>query len=75
LKSGRILNGVIADQGGTTISVQTPMEKLIIARDEIEEIGPSKLSLMPEGLLDVLSADDVRDLIGYLQVPQQIPLD
>lgn len=75
LKSGRILNGVIADQGGTTISVQTPMEKLIIARDEIEEIGPSKLSLMPEGFLDVLSADDVRDLIGYLQVPQQIPLD
>lgn len=75
LTSGRVLNGVLADQGGPTVSVQTPMEKLIIARDEIDEIAPSKLSLMPEGLLDVLSPDDVRDLIGYLQVPQQIPLD
>lgn len=75
LTSGRVLNGVIADQGGPTISVQTPTEKIVVNRDEIDEIGASKLSLMPEGLLDVLPANDVRDLIGYLQVSQQIPLD
>lgn len=75
LKSGRVLNGVIADQGGPTITVQTPMEKVTIAREEIDEIGSSTLSLMPEGLLDVLKADEVRDLMGYLQVSQQIPLE
>jgi hypothetical protein len=29
---------------------------------------------MPEGLLDQLSPDSIRDLIGYLMQPAQVPL-
>jgi hypothetical protein len=31
-------------------------------------------SLMPDGLLSKLSDDDVRDLVGYLMSPEQVPL-
>jgi hypothetical protein len=46
-----------------------------INRSDVEEINPSKLSLMPDGLLNSLKPDEVRDLIGYLMSPQQVPLN
>ena len=74
LESGRILNGIVSPLSPKTISVQTPTERLIVAKDEIEVERPSKLSLMPERMLDVLKSNEVRDLIGYLMSPSQIPL-
>jgi hypothetical protein len=32
----------------------------------VESINPSKLSMMPEGLLNTLRDDEVRDLLAYL---------
>ncbi|RYD38734.1 MAG: c-type cytochrome [Verrucomicrobiaceae bacterium] len=34
----------------------------------------STTSMMPEGLIANLTADETRDLIGYLQSPRQVPL-
>ena len=34
---------------------------------QIERLDPSKLSLMPEGLLNNLTRDEVQDLLAYLQ--------
>jgi len=56
------------------VTVQTPTERLIVNRSEIEEVRKSELSLMPEGQLDVLAEKEVRDLIAYLMSPQQVPL-
>jgi hypothetical protein len=39
----------------------------MIARDAVERIKPSELSVMPEGLFDKLSEPQIRDLFGYLQ--------
>lgn len=64
---GRVLSGVVQDQGGATLKLLTPEKELTIARDEIEEISPTQLSLMPEGLLENLSPQQVRDLIAFLQ--------
>ena len=36
-------------------------------REQVEEMQPSGVSLMPEGLLDKLSDIQVRDLFRYLQ--------
>ena len=33
---------------------------------ELESTTPSKVSLMPEGLLNTLTADEVLDLLAYL---------
>ncbi len=71
---GRVVSGVIGEQTDRTITVQTPTEKVTINRADIDEIQPSKLSLMPDGLFNALKPNEVRDLIGYLMSPQQVPL-
>ena len=66
LEDGRILNGVIGERTGRTITLQTPTEKIVLDRAAISEMRSSELSLMPEGLLTDLSEEHVRDLLGYL---------
>jgi hypothetical protein len=36
-------------------------------QDTIENIGRSKVSLMPEGLLQQLTREEIRDLLAFLQ--------
>jgi putative membrane-bound dehydrogenase-like protein len=74
LADGRVLNGIVIEQSGPTLTVQTPTERLILNRADVEEIRKSELSLMPDGLLDVLPEREVRDLLGYLMSPQQVAL-
>jgi putative heme-binding domain-containing protein len=74
LADGRILNGILSDGGGPTVVLQTPTERLVIERTEVEQVRHSNSSLMPEGLLDVLPEKEIRDLVAYLMSPQQVPL-
>ena len=74
LSDGRVLNGVVGNRTGPTLTVQTPTERLIVNRSDVDAIKDSALSLMPEGLLDTLSEKDLRDLVAYLMSPQQSPL-
>jgi len=74
LDSGRVINGVIIAQTQQTLTLQMPTEQIVIAREEIEQLQESELSIMPERQLEVLSSNEVRDLIGYLMSPHQIPL-
>lgn len=71
---GRVLNGIVMAQTDRTVTLQTPTERQVLARDEIEEIRQSNLSMMPERMLDALTAEQSRDLIGYLMSQQQVPL-
>lgn len=66
LKDGRVLTGVVVQQTDRTLAVQTQQERLVLDRQLVEEIKPTHLSLMPDNLLHGLTADEVRDLIGYL---------
>ena len=74
LEDGRVLNGVIVERSEKTLTVQTATDRVTIQKDEIEEQRDSKLSMMPENLLGLLSDDQIRDLIAYLQSPSQVPL-
>ena len=47
---------------------------MIIRRAEIEELTVSDRSVMPEGLLKNLTAEEVRDLIAYLRGSTQVPM-
>lgn len=73
LEDGRVLNGVVGAGRGPTFTLQTPTEKLTLERREVAKIRPSNLSLMPEGQLTRLSADEVRDLVAYLMSNRQVP--
>ncbi|MCG6156925.1 PVC-type heme-binding CxxCH protein [Rubinisphaera margarita] len=72
LNSGRVINGVIRSETGQTVVVQTEKDEIAVPRDEIDLVKPSNLSLMPEGLLDRMSSDQIRDLIAYLQGDGQV---
>ncbi|MBX3442585.1 MAG: c-type cytochrome [Planctomyces sp.] len=73
LTDGRVLNGVVSERTEQSLKLQTATEQLVIPADEIEELQETKLSLMPDGQLDLLSEQDIRDLIGYLMSPSQTP--
>jgi putative membrane-bound dehydrogenase-like protein len=74
LADGRILNGIIRAQTDRTVTLQTAKERVALDRQEIEALEPSPLSLMPEGLLKPLSAEQIRDLTAYLMSRSQVPL-
>ena len=42
---------------------------------DVEEISRTDQSLMPNGALDHLTPEEVRDLIAYLGSKTQVPLD
>jgi putative heme-binding domain-containing protein len=74
LKDGRVLTGVVGEQTTRTLSVQTQTDRVKLERSEIEEVRPTALSLMPDGLLSSLTDAQVRDLIAYLMDRAQVPL-
>jgi putative heme-binding domain-containing protein len=74
LKDGRVLNGVVVGKTDKVLTVQTQTESVFVAREDIDETRPTDASLMPEGLLGTLSEEQIRDLVGYLQTSQQVPL-
>ena len=49
-------------------------QDVISAAIEIEQRVVSKVSMMPEGLLQRLTPDEVRDLFAYLTGQDQVPL-
>ncbi|HEX5443398.1 MAG TPA: PVC-type heme-binding CxxCH protein, partial [Pirellulales bacterium] len=71
---GRVLNGIVTGDDGDVLAVQTQNERVLLPKNEIEARQPSKLSLMPEGVLDKLSESELRDLIAYLSGADQPPL-
>lgn len=66
LKNGRTVSGLIAMETERALTMQTPNEKLIIAKADIETRTPTNVSMMPEGLFDKLSESELRDLVDYL---------
>jgi putative heme-binding domain-containing protein len=74
MDDGRVLNGVISEQNDRTITLQTDREPVTIDREEIEQLKPTTNSLMPDGLLTTFTAEQVRDLFGYLMSTEQVAL-
>lgn len=74
LDDGRVIGGVVAGEGGGIVTLRTVTGDMRIERERIVEMETGGASIMPEGLIDALPEDMVRDLIGYLMHPVQVPL-
>lgn len=72
MNDGRVLNGIVKSEDEVTLSLQTSTESLVVLKAEVEERTPSKLSIMPENLLQGLSDAEIRDLVGYLVSPSPV---
>jgi putative heme-binding domain-containing protein len=73
-KDERSISGVLARQDATAVTIVTPNESLTIARSDIARLKQSELSMMPEGLLQALPEQEVRELIAYLRSKEQVAL-
>jgi putative membrane-bound dehydrogenase-like protein len=74
LKDGSVLNGVLREPTARTVTFQSQTESRVLDRGEIQSLESSDQSMMPEGLLTALPANDARDLLAYLMHPRQVPL-
>jgi putative heme-binding domain-containing protein len=69
-KDGDVLVGHVEGEDDTGVNIRTnPLsaEVVTVAKNNIKERRPSKVSLMPEGSLDYLTQEEVLDLIAYLR--------
>ena len=66
LKDGRVITGVVVSETEQTLVIQTDKEQLSISRGDVEETRNTGKSLMPDGMLDPLTEDQVRDLFGFM---------
>ena len=62
------------EQTPRSVVVQTDRQQVILATEDIEQMKPSKVSMMPEGQLDKMTREQMRDLFGYLATHNQVPL-
>jgi len=74
LQNGRRINGIIRVETEKALTVRTANETIVVPKSEIETRTVSKLSMMPEGIFEKMTADEVRNLVGYLRGREQVPL-
>jgi putative heme-binding domain-containing protein len=69
-EDGKAVTGRIVNLSNNNLMVSTnmldPGSLTTVDARLVDSITPSKVSMMPEGLLNVLNEDEVRDLIAYL---------
>jgi putative heme-binding domain-containing protein len=67
---GRVVVGRIVNLNNNNVSVNTnmldPGSAVNVDRNNIESMKPSKVSMMPAGLLDTFKEDEILDLMAYL---------
>ncbi len=72
-ESGRTLTGIVIEKDARVVVLRTSDgQRVVLPKDDIAEMGVTGISLMPEGLLQGLSDQEVRDLFGYLRSGQPL---
>ena len=68
LKDGDVLDGIRVSEDKDAIVLRRPnMEDTRIPQSNVKRAAFTKMSVMPEGLLDALKPEDVTDLFAYLK--------
>ena len=71
LEDGRLVTGIITKETSDEVVISTgPQQSQPIARREIVEVHPSKVSLMPQGFATQLSRQELADLLAYIKAPR-----
>ena len=70
LVSGKTLTGMVVEETKDTVKViENPLlkaEPLVLKKSDIAERVKSPVSIMPKGLLDKLTRDEILDLVAYI---------
>ena len=68
---GKLYSGVIVEQNDKVLKLSdNPLKKdggvIEIAKNDIDEQDESKVSIMPQGLLNTMTKDEILDLLAYI---------
>ncbi len=74
LADGRTLTGIVRKETPQAVTIRTVNDEVTVPAADIDSRKPTAVSIMPDGLLDALTDDEVRDLVAYLASPRQVPL-
>lgn len=68
MRDGRSLTGLLVEQSDRALTLLDAQNlRTALNQADVKEVKASTLSLMPEGLLESLTPQQVRDLFAYLQ--------
>jgi putative heme-binding domain-containing protein len=70
----RVITGIVVERTAARVVVQTATDRVTLSPDDVTGVKDSPLSIMPEGQLDALSREQVRDLVAYLASKSQVPV-
>lgn len=72
-RDGRSLSGFLVEQDDRMVVLRgLDNQNTVLSRTELAELRAAGISLMPEGLLDAMDAQQVRDLFAYLRSTQPL---
>jgi putative heme-binding domain-containing protein len=70
MKNGDVLTGVVVNLNGDRVTLNTdmfdPNQRVNVNRPDVASIGPSTVSPMPPGLLNMMQKEEVMDLVAYI---------
>ena len=65
---GQAYSGLVRDETDASVTIQLDAERrVVVPRDEIELMQPSEVSVMPGGIAELLSPQELADLITLLR--------
>jgi putative membrane-bound dehydrogenase-like protein len=67
---GQVFNGLMKEEAGGVIITTTDRKQIRIAREEIDQIVPGTVSIMPAGLDKQMTPQELADLIAFLKSSQ-----
>jgi putative heme-binding domain-containing protein len=70
LTSGKVLTGLIVEETGDSLKLidnpSAPDKITVINKSDIEERTPSEVSIMPKGVLNKLTREEIFDLLAFV---------
>lgn len=72
LEDGRTLSGLLTNEDERSLTLATQQETFTIPAEEVIDRRTSPNSTMPEGLLEQMTPQQIRDLFAYLQSTSQV---
>ncbi|MSR31367.1 MAG: c-type cytochrome [Gemmataceae bacterium] len=67
-KDGRLLTGLLVEENQNSLTlVDAKNQKITLAKSKVESISSSPKSIMPDGILDILTDQDIADLFAYVR--------
>jgi putative heme-binding domain-containing protein len=72
--TGRVVTGIVREENSQTLTLQTANDLVLLPKDEIDVRKRSPVSMMPEGMLQKMKPEEVRDLLKYLASEGQVSL-